>query len=94
MKPTDPIRSVDKVVYGENVQRHPVLGFLIETGIGAASVERQAEMHCDMIEQQHGKAAADLMRKKLHDAANFAANAQALAADGLTPEAALSAMVH
>lgn len=42
-------------------------------------------MHCDVFEQAESKAVADSMRKKLVDAKQFAADARAIAADGLGP---------
>ena len=89
--PNDEIRPEDRAVFGAGVVRHPVTGQLLETGIGAASPERQAQNYCDELERAGNKTAADEMRKKLADAVKFAAEAKAIAADGVTAAAARAA---
>jgi len=63
--PAKPLTKEDKLVFGEDAERHAITGFPLETGIGAASEGNQARQHCDLIEAQEGKEVADEYRRKL-----------------------------
>lgn len=63
--PNLPLRPEEKLVFGADAQRHPVTGYPLETGNGAAPVDRQVLGHIDMIEAQEGEAVADGYRRKL-----------------------------
>ncbi len=86
--PADPIRPIDRTVFGANVQRHPITGQPLETGINAATPSQQALNFCDELERHGQQTAADAMRRKLAAAAKFDADAASLKADGVTPAAA------
>lgn len=57
--PADPIRPIDRTVFGANVQRHPITGQPLETGINAATPSQQALNFCDELER-HGHQTAGL----------------------------------
>jgi hypothetical protein len=63
--PNRPLTKDDKLVFGADAKRHPITGFPLESGIGAAPEAVQARGHCDMIEQQEGKEIAGEYRRKL-----------------------------
>ncbi len=69
--PTDPslpLNLTERLVFGEEATRHPITGIPIELGSGALPADQQAILHCQVIEETEGRAAADAMRKKLADA--------------------------
>jgi hypothetical protein len=63
--PSRPLTKEDKLVFGDDAKRHPITGFPLESGIGAAKEAVQARHHCDLIEEQEGKEIADEYRRKL-----------------------------
>jgi hypothetical protein len=64
--PKHPLTHVEKLVYGEAGQRHPVTGYPIECGYGAGTPQEQAErLHIPMIEALAGKEVANTYRRKL-----------------------------
>ena len=58
--------QADKNVFGADVKLHPVTHMPLESGIGALPDDEQARMHCNMIEANGDKDAADAMRAKLN----------------------------
>jgi len=52
-------------VFGDGCRIHPITHMPLESGRGALSDDAQALLHCEVIEQQQGKAAANEMRAKL-----------------------------
>jgi len=89
--PKRPLTSAEQITFGAKARRHPITGLPLEDGIGAAPIERQALLHCDVIEQQSGNAAADVMRRRLAEAKQLVAAEVAAAADGVTLAAAEAA---
>lgn len=65
LDPAAPLSNSDKLTYGPTAQRHPVLGFLLEDGVGSLPVAQQAELFIKSVQQSHGKPAADLLRREL-----------------------------
>jgi hypothetical protein len=63
-----PLSNADRATFGHNAKRHPVLGFLIEDGVGALPIEQQAEAFVKSVEASHGKPAADVLRRELQTA--------------------------
>lgn len=61
--------QADKHVFGADTKLHPITNMPLESGVGHAPDEVQAWAHCDTIEHEHGRKAADAMRAKLTDAA-------------------------
>jgi hypothetical protein len=91
----EPLTVLEKQTFGADARRSSITGRILEQGIGALPVRQQEYLHCHAIERQHGKAAADAMRKKLADADKFvtaqkdmATAKQALEADGVSTAAA------
>ncbi len=68
MASPDDLTPSERRVFGDRARRHPVTGMVLEDGIGAGPHDRQAAAHCALIEQRHGKVAADAMRKRLAEA--------------------------
>ena len=68
LDPQAPLSNSDKATYGHAAKRHPVLGFLIEDGVGSLPIEQQAELFILSVQQSHGKAAADVLRRELQTA--------------------------
>ena len=66
-------------VFGVQAQIHPITKMALETGSGALPPDQQAQLHCDVIEHQHGKHAGDAMRAALKAAAYETAAAEKLA---------------
>ena len=65
LDPAAPLYNSEKLTHGAAAKRHPVLGFLIEDGIGSLPIEQQAEQFIQRVQQSHGKAAADVLRDAL-----------------------------
>ena len=65
LDPQAPLSNADRATFGHNAKRHPVLGFPLESGIGALPVEQQAAAFVADVERSHGKAAADVLRREL-----------------------------
>jgi hypothetical protein len=64
----------EKLVFGVSVRLHPITEMPLEDGYGALPDDVQAwRQHCALIEERHGKAVADAMRKKLTDVAKLKA---------------------
>lgn len=61
----DPVTGADRNVFGANSAYHDITGMPLENGRGALPIDQQALLHCNVIEQREGKAAADAMRAKL-----------------------------
>jgi hypothetical protein len=91
--------QADKNFYGADVRLHPITNMPLESGIGHAPDDVQAWAHCDTIEHEHGKKAADAMRAKLGEyvknpedpaltRAKHAAELARTAADAATADAA------
>lgn len=59
------ISQAEKNVFGADAEAHPVTGMAIEKGRGALPPDVQANIHCNIIEAQNGKEAADEMRAKV-----------------------------
>jgi hypothetical protein len=58
--PTEPLSTNEKLVFGVNAKRHPVLGFVVEEGSGAKPIAQQAENYIRTLkpaEQQAARAA-------------------------------------
>jgi hypothetical protein len=68
LDPAAPLSNADRATFGHNAKRHPVLGFLIEDGVGSLPVEQQAAAFVMDVERSHGKAAADVLRRELEAA--------------------------
>jgi hypothetical protein len=63
--PSRPLSDQEKQFYGFDAKRHPITGYPLFQGSGALSPDKQAVEHCDVIEDDFGKVAADDMRRKL-----------------------------
>jgi hypothetical protein len=63
--PKSPLNELEKAVFGSEARRHPVTGFPIETGIGAASDDQQVLNHLRVIYETEGRDAARAMELKL-----------------------------
>ena len=63
--PAEPLTVTERNVFGANARRHPVTGIPLEQGHGALPEKLQAAQHLKLIEEAHGKAAADAVRKRL-----------------------------
>lgn len=61
----DPVTGAERNVFGADATYHDITGMPLENGRGALPHDQQAMLHCDVIEQRDGKAAADAMRAKL-----------------------------
>lgn len=59
------LSQAEKNVFGAEAEAHPVTGMALEKGHGALHPDAQAHIHCNYLEQVHGKAHADEMRAKL-----------------------------
>jgi hypothetical protein len=64
--PKHPLTHVQKLVYGEDGQRHWLSGYPLERGCGALSPDDQAKLlHIPEIERLEGKAIANEFRRRL-----------------------------
>jgi hypothetical protein len=63
----EPISEIEKRTFGVNAYRHPVCGFIVETGHGALSVDRQVENHLAEVASTEGRAAATALRNRVAD---------------------------
>jgi len=64
-KADEPLSQMEQRTFGADAKRHAGYRMPLEQGVGALPANVQAQQHCYWIERQHGKAAADEMRKKL-----------------------------
>lgn len=85
------LTQAEQNVFGATAKYHPITLMPLEQGVGALTAAQQAQIHCEIIERMRGKAAAAVMRKKLADAAKFAADAAVIAAEGISAAAAKGA---
>jgi hypothetical protein len=69
MNPDEPLSVLEKHTFGADAKRNPVTGMVLEQGVGAWPADQQALLHCQIIEERDGNAAADAMRRKLRAAA-------------------------
>ncbi len=67
--PNEPLSLTEKQVFGANARRHPVLGFVIELGLGSLPVDDQAKNFIRDVEYYEGATAAEALRIKMKAAA-------------------------
>jgi hypothetical protein len=68
INPNEPLSIPEMLTFGSDAVRHPVLGFVIERGSGALSIEEQADNYIRMVANTEGAAAAEAVRAKLRAA--------------------------
>lgn len=68
INPKEPLSVTEKLVFGVDAKRHPVLGFVIEQSERAESVEQQVLNYISMVAQTKGAAAVEACRAALRAA--------------------------
>lgn len=64
--PSHPLSVTERLVFGADARRHPVLGFVIQLGSGSHAPDVQAELYIRDVERGDGPEAGAALRAKLH----------------------------
>jgi hypothetical protein len=67
INPKDPLNVTEKLVFGADAKRHPVLGFVIEQSERAEGIEQQVRNYISMVANTEGAAAAEACRTALQE---------------------------